>query len=401
MMEEATRIHSKAYRALAKVFRAMYFYNLTLTFGDIPYSQALKGEIETIYQPEYDTQKEVFLGILKELEEANDSLAASDEVIEGDIIYNGNLTNWRKFINSYRLKVLLTLSHKTGDADFNVIAKFSDIVTNEPIIESNSENGQLAFYDLLDSRYTFYNDSRFASAVYLDSTFVQRLADREDPRLFIYADQTPNGKSEGKAINDFTSYGGGNPIASTADVYATALAGNISLIDQARYTKDPVNEPSIVLGYPEVQFMLAEAVVRNWISGDAKTYYENGVKASFDFYHTYADDYASYVKPEDAEDYLLNDSVNFDNATSADKQIELIITQKYLQSFMQNGWTPYFEHLRTGYPAFLHLPSFPPPTRWMYPQQALDYNKQNVEAAITRQFGANNDTPNQIPWWLK
>ena len=88
MMEEATRIESPAYRALAKVFRSIFFYDLTMTFGDIPYTQALKGETEKIYQPEYDTQKEVFQGILKELKEANDSIAIDNEIVEGDIIYN-------------------------------------------------------------------------------------------------------------------------------------------------------------------------------------------------------------------------------------------------------------------------------------------------------------------------
>ena len=74
MMEEAGRIESDAYKALAKFFRAYYYYNLTLTFGDIPYSEALQGEETEVYQPVYDSQKDVFKGILKELEEANTML---------------------------------------------------------------------------------------------------------------------------------------------------------------------------------------------------------------------------------------------------------------------------------------------------------------------------------------
>ena len=401
MMEEATRIESPAYRAIAKIFRAIYFYDLTMTFGDIPYSQALKGESEAVYFPEYDTQKEVFTGILKELKEASDSLAISDEIVEGDIIYEGDLSKWRKFANSYRLKILLTLSHQTDDADLDVVSEFASIVSNQPIIESLEDNGQLVFADAVNSRYTFYNESRFGSAVYLDSTFVQRLADREDPRLFIYAAQTSNAQKDGKSIDDFSGYGGGNPIASPDVVYATAAKGDISLINQSRYTKDPVNEPSMVLGYPEMQFILAEGVERGWISGDAKTYYENGVKASFEFYNTYAENYAEYVEEGDAEAYLLGGLVNYDSVSTTDEHIELIITQKYLQSFMQNKWTPYFEHLRTGYPSFAYIGTDTPPTRWMYPQVALDYNEENVNEAITRQFGADNDGIRKTPWWLK
>jgi hypothetical protein len=401
MMEEAERIDSKAYMALAKLFRALYFYDLTLTFGDIPYSQSLKGETEENFKPKYDTQKDVFISILNELKEANDLLAESDEIIEGDIIYNGSTENWQKFVNSFRLKVLLTLSHKVDDSSLNIKSEFANIYANQPIIQSVSENAQMMFYDALGSRYTEFNDSRYASAVFLDSTFVQRLADREDSRLFIYAAQTKNAKEAGKPIDDVTGYGGGNPIAPPDDVYAIAGQGNISLINQARYTQDPVNEPHMVLGYPEVQFILAEAVVRGWISGDAKTLYDNGVKASFEFYNMYAENYSSYVEADDAESYLQHDLVNFDNATSDEEKIELIIMQKYLQSFLQNKWTPYFEHLRTGYPSFLAPEGNTPPTRWMYPNEAYLYNNENVTKAIENQFGSDNDNIREKTWWLE
>src|SRR5699024_2589937 len=85
MIEEAKRVQKPAYVALGKFFRANFFYGLTLTFGDIPYSQALKGETESVYAPEYDRQKDVFVGILKELEEAN-AMLDDNTIIEGDII---------------------------------------------------------------------------------------------------------------------------------------------------------------------------------------------------------------------------------------------------------------------------------------------------------------------------
>ena len=113
MGEEAERVNAPVYTALTKFFRAYYFYELTLRFGDIPYSQALKGEKEEIYTPEYDTQEDVFAGILQELREADEILANDASVIDGDIIYNGNSTQWRKLINSFRLKVLMTLSNHT------------------------------------------------------------------------------------------------------------------------------------------------------------------------------------------------------------------------------------------------------------------------------------------------
>lgn len=120
MGEEAERVNAPVYTALTKFFRAYYFYELTLRFGDIPYSQALKGEKEEIYTPEYDTQEDVFTGILQELKEADEILANDASVIDGDIIYNGNGNQWRKLINSFRLKVLMTLSNHTTVGNLNI-----------------------------------------------------------------------------------------------------------------------------------------------------------------------------------------------------------------------------------------------------------------------------------------
>ncbi|HUH46128.1 MAG TPA: SusD/RagB family nutrient-binding outer membrane lipoprotein, partial [Arenibacter sp.] len=197
MMEEAERIESPEYVALAKFFRAYYFYNLTLTFGDIPYSEALKGESEEQFLPKYDTQKEVFVGILKELSEANDLLVGSTHIIAGDIIYGGNALKWQKLINSYRLKILMTLSKKESDAELNVKNAFANIFNSDPIMESNADNGQLVFLDEEGSRYTEFNSSGYGSGMYISATFIQTLQDRQDPRLFIYCGQTKNAKEAG------------------------------------------------------------------------------------------------------------------------------------------------------------------------------------------------------------
>jgi len=399
MMEEAIRIENASYQALAKFFRAYYFYNLTLKFGDIPYSAALQGENGGLYQPIYDNQKDVFIGILKELKEADELL--NDNLIEGDIIYGGDPAKWRKLINSFRLKVLLTLSGKTSDADLDVIQSFADIVANKELLESNSDNGQVQFINQDGNRYTEYNSSSYGSARYMDSTFIQRLQDRNDPRLFIFAGQTRIAKEAGLEINDFSAYEGGNPIAPYNDVNLKAADGKVSKVN-LRYTSDPTNEPHIILGYAELQFILAEARVKGWITtSDAKTFYDNGVKASFSFYNAYSDEYAEYVDATAANTYLGQSLVDFDNAANDQERIERIITQKYLQSFLQGGWSAYYEHLRTGFPSFASLPDLTPPTRWMYPNNEYLLNAEHVAEAITRQFGAGNDKTRELSWWLK
>ncbi len=400
MIEEAERIENQAYVALGKFFRAWYFFNLTLTFGDIPYSDALKGETDEIYAPAYDTQKEVFSGILNELKEADELLANDNSIIAGDIIYNGNTAQWRKCINSFRLKILITLSKKQSDSDLNVAGTFASIYNNSPIIESNSDNGQLVFINELGSRYTEYNSSSYGSARYMDSTYIQRLQDRKDPRLFVFCGQTRVAKESGLAINNFTAYEGGDPIAPYNEVNLKAADGLVSKVN-LRYTTDPTTEPHMFLGYPEVELILAEASVRGWINSPAKEHYENAVKASFEFYNTNASEYAEYVNETAAENYLLEPLVDFSKATTDDEKLQLIMMQKYIPSFLQGGWRMYFDHLRTGYPEFRINEGVTPPLRWIYPTSEYQQNSKNVAEAITRQFGDGNDKIRVTPWWLQ
>lgn len=401
MIEEAKGIESTTYEALGKFFRAFYFFKLTLQFGDIPYYEALKGETEKGYTPKYDSQKEVFKAILAELKEADELLANDNSIIEGDIIYSGSTLKWRKLINSLRLQILITLSKKESDGDLNIPSSFKNIVDNLPIMESIDDNGQVPYIDELGSRYLHYNQSSFASAFYMDSTFIKRLQDRQDPRLFIYCGQTKVGKEQGLPITDFNSYEGGDPIVPYVEVAEKATKGLLSK-PNLRYTTNPTTEPHIILGYHELQFILAEASVKGWINpSEAAAHYEEGIRASFKFYETYATDYSQYVNEGVVIVYLENDLVDFANATTDEEKIERIVTQHYLTCFFQGGWNMYNNHLRTGYPSFLHTPDRTPPTRWMYPMSEYQENSENVEEAITRQFGQGKDDIRGITWWLK
>ena len=177
------------------------------------------------------------------------------------------------------------------------------------------------------------------------------MATRQDPRLFAVATQTPNAEKAGKAINDFSSYDGGDPAVPYSLVNDKAVAGNCSK-PAPRYYQTPTNEPMVLLGYVEQQLILAEAVVRGWIQGDDKIYYESAVK-------------------------------------------------EYLPTFLQGSvWLPYYEALRTGYPDFRRAAGVSLPYRWMYPQDEYNNNATHVEAALNEQFGGSDKTSDK-PWWLQ
>ncbi|MCD8043000.1 MAG: SusD/RagB family nutrient-binding outer membrane lipoprotein [Tannerellaceae bacterium] len=399
MREEATKSNENAYEALALFFQAHYFYSLTMQFGDIPCSEALKAETEAIYQPRYDTQESVLEKVLNDLDEANSLLKDNNSLISGDIIYNGDLLKWRRLINAYRLKVLITLSNKTKVGNITVAAAFKKVAENEPLMTGTADNGQLVFLDQQDNRYVYFNDSDFGSGRYMDSTYIAAFRLREDPRLFAIATQTPEAGKQGLPVNDFSGYDGGDPAVAYSLVNIKAGQGLCSK-PATRYYQNPVNEPMILLGYTEQQLILAEGIVRGWITGNDKELYESAVKASFDFYATHVPAVEGFLSQIAAEQYLQGHLVVYSSALTKEEKIERIIMQKYLPSFLQGGmWSRFYDYLRTGYPELRVPEGTVIPFRWMYPQDEYNNNAANVEAALKSQFGGADRTTDK-PWWI-
>jgi len=400
MREEATKNDQQAFEAIALFFQAHYFYSLTMHFGDVPCSEALKGEAEDVYQPKYDSQESVLATVLDNLDNANRLLSESSEIISGDIIYNGDLKKWRRLINAYRLKVLISLSHKSNVGDIHIKNSFAEITAKEPLMTGIEDNGQIVFLDQQDNRYPYFNDSDFGSGRYMDSTYISALSIRKDPRLFAIATQTPDAESKGLPITDFSTYDGGDPAIPYSQVNDKAAAGYCSK-PATRYYQNPTNEPMILLGYSEQQLILAEAVVRGWITGDDKAFYESAVKASFLFFESYAKDYSEHLTQEAADNYLEGEKVAYTSSLSPEQKIEYIIMQKYLPSFLQGGmWSRFYDHLRTGYPEFRRSNGVNIPYRWMYPQDEYNNNTVNVQAALDAQFNGSDKTSDK-PWWLQ
>jgi hypothetical protein len=385
MEQEATRMGKAEYIPLAKFFRAWYFLQLTNTFGDIPYTDALTGVANTT--PTYDKQEDIFLSILNDLDAANKLITSTTTAVQGDIVYGGKMTQWKQLINTLSLRVLINLSLKESNTKLNVKQRFATIVNNPtdyPLMTGNDDNGQLKFYDLLNNRYTHYNDNDLQTAYYMEETFVDLLKGLKDPRLFTFAEKAP--KFAALPDNDFNAYGGVKGSAALSENTARVVAGEASKI-KSRYFNNPVNEPSVALGYPELQFILAEGVIRGWISGNAGEYYNKGVQASMLFYN---------ISQTNVDAYLLLNPYN---------NLASVMTQKYLASFLSGGWQFFYEQRRTGLPIFDVsgagvLNDKKIPKRWMYPETELQNNQQHVNEAIARQY-PEGDNINGVMWLLK
>lgn len=398
-------IYEDSYRAIGHFVRAYTFYNLSMSVGDIPYTEAIQGEAG-IYNPKYDTQRDVFIAILDELEQAA-TLFGSGRNFAGDPIYDGNVQKWQKASNSLALKVLTHLWKKTDDADLRVIERFNTIVTGKPIMQSNSDNLQLVYSDIEVEYYPFYNSS-FRNYPIMSTTIVDKMKEFEDYRLFYFAEPADAQIAAGLTPDDWEAYVGVNPSDDFSSIGARYNAGQISGINP-RYYNLSKGEPTFLVSYAEQCFIIAEGILRGWTTGDAKTYYEKGVQAAMLFVANNTPDDAQYhhgrkITSAIITEYIAKPSVAF--AGSTEEKLQKIFQQRYFIGFMQDGWNSYYEYRRVGYPEWpineqTNLNSIPSkiPVRWMYPSNELSYNRQNVEEAIARQFNGNDDV-NELMWIL-
>lgn len=412
-----------AYSALAKFFKAFFYYRMTSLSGDLPLSEALKStEAPT---PKYDGQKEVFKQITKWLDEANDDIASlvtksGDAKIEGDF-YFSNLAAWRKVVNSFRLRVLIALSKKAGDAELNVKQQFADIIGNPskyPVLESPSDNLQFTYNNI--NKYPSNPDNLgFDATRYnMSATYLNSLVALKDPRAFVVAEPATAQLKLGKTPADITAYNGASSGEDLADMSAKMSSVSdaaYSLRSRSRYYSSYNAEPGIIIGFAEQCFNIAEAINRGWITGNAEDWYKKGIKTSLQFYgvpvaapgsvtKVYpANTTNTYVIPFDFEGtYYQQSAVKYagDNAQGLNQ----ILLQKYLAFFQNSGWEAYFNYRRTGVPTFLTGTgtgnSGRIPKRFQYPGNEQTVNKENWKTAVENQFGGTDDI-NAEMWLIK
>ena len=407
MIEAASgSVYEGTYRALGHFIRAYTFFNLTLSVGDIPYSEALKGE-EGIYNPKYDTQKEVFVGILEELEEAS-RLFAEGRNFDGDPVYSGDIINWQRAANALTLKVLTHLWKKTSDPDLNVAAQFDAIVKSNKIMQSGSDNLQLVYSNIEVEFYPFYNSS-FRKYPIMSTTIVDKMKELNDYRLFYFAEPSVAQTNAGVPPSSWDAYVGVDPSDDFSAISVRYVAGEISGINP-RYYSLQQGEPTFLLSYAEQSFIIAEGILRGWTNGKVEDYYLAGIREAFNFVADNTPNESQYhhdmkITASVITSYTNNPLVALTG--SLEEDLGKIFQQRYFLGFMQDGWNTYFEYRRNGHPLLpineqtnLNSMSDRLPVRWLYPLDELSYNRENTEEAINIQFGGNDDV-NELMWILQ
>ena len=437
MEEEALKSGAAAvnpYSAIGKFVRAYLFYQMTMTVGDLPMTEALKGA--EVLKPKYNTQKEIFIQINKWLEESNADFASliskGDNSLLGDFYYNNDLRKWQKLTNTFRLRVLISLSKKIGDSDLGVKSTFEKILNGSssyPTFTSMSDNLQFVYVNPFNKYPSNPDNYGFDATRYnTSSTYLGLLTSTKDPRAFVVAEPAGSKLKAGILPSDHAAYVGASPAEDLADMSSKAginngagfVPGEYSFIGRKRYYSTYLAENTIIVGYAEMCFNIAEAMNLGWVNGDAEKWYQNGMNASINFYNikegantfsylkaggkvTEGGDYIPYTVNFSFAQYYAQPSVKYagNNASG----LEQILKQKYIAFFQNSASEAYFNYRRTGLPAFAKGGSGTGnsgiiPLRFQYPGTERTTNGENLSAALTSQFGGKDDI-NAAMWIIK
>ena len=381
--------------AIAKVSMVLTFAHLTDLYGDIPFTDALQGD-KAVFLPKYDKQEVVYDGMIKLLNEAlvllDQNATVTTPTIPSDLVFNGNMTRWRNFANTLKLRLYMRLSAVSPDKAKLGVATLKDI----KLIASNAEEPRVVFNGAGTSRnfISQVNNTPLTSGLRTCAsiTFLRYLQASADPRLPAF----------------FEPMTGATTFSGTANGNNTTRTSTLSSTPGRQTPAAAGDAPVVLMSYAETLFLQAEAAERGWLAGDAKALYDAAIGASV----------SRWGLPATATvDFLKQKTVDYALQTN---KLEAIAMQKWVALYAFQEVEAYCELRRTGFPKFsgiiptsstnannvpvgqlvkpLNIVGMVFPRRMVYPSSERLYNTVSITATGL----PADDTAQGVPvWWDK
>ncbi|MCZ4695890.1 SusD/RagB family nutrient-binding outer membrane lipoprotein [Ancylomarina euxinus] len=300
---------------------------MTDVWGSVPYFEALKGN-EGIDSPKFDEGSAIYADLLVRV----DALIATD--LSGstldknyDFVYAGNLTAWKAFATSLKLKLMMRLS-ETSSYDNAAVVSFieasSFISSSAKIDGSTWSDGQEGKRHPM-REFQEGGANNLSTNVIASKNFLDYLNTNNDPRLdelFV----KKGGSHLGAFVGDFDS---------SEDSDGNGTADDSESYSQPNFKADM---DLIIMSTWEINFFIAEAYARAGNNAKAKEYYDLGVEASLAQHGGLANDiittgYATWVNG------------------SVEEGIKQIAMQKWVANANYQHIESFLERNRTKYPA--------------------------------------------------
>ena len=362
----------KFYEGISKIMQAHEMGVLVDVYGNVPYSNAfdLVGNI----RPSYDNAEDVYKALIPLIDEGLALIKAADldkGIASQDIIFKGVKSDWAKFANTLKLRLLI---HTSKTSTFDRAAEIAKITAEGSGFLGDGKGAMANPGFTEDKGNPFYRSHLFLSngneadnynrANNFSLNLMKNLSDERYKRVYRPAKALP------------TEYRGTDYGANPADdVNADRTSG-------PGYGFATSTSSMWLLTSVEANFLVAEAAARGWLTLKADSVYSAAVRESFVFLAV-PDAIAT------ANTYLTNTDSRIAWPATQTDQIKVIAWQKY---FALNGlqanetWSDY-RRLGVVQPPLSIAPergNNPIPRRLLYPTTEYQYNKENAPADVNQ-----------------
>lgn len=387
--ETSDALKENNYKAIALVYKSWAYSILTDLYGDVPYSQATKAT-EGTFKAAFDPQKDIYIKILKDLDQANILFETSKALTYGgDMVYNANtasgginpgMVKWKRFCNSLKLRLLLRISKRNGELNVNeqINAILSDPI-KYPVFTSTADDAIFRYPGTFPYYNPYFNQRQleWRDGTYVTKFFINKMNADSDPRRGLWFTPVNEG-----GVSVYRGIESGYPVTTEY-----AVGQNTSYNDVLK----TLPQLGIMMTYSEVESIKAELALKGMNTGKTpKQHYEAAIAASMTQW--------GVVMPTT---YLTQPGVAYNNSASAEDQLAKIMEQKYYAYFFVD-YQAWFEKRRTGYPVLPRgagIPAENPfPNRVPYPGYLQSLNAENLAAASASIGGDNSNTK---VWWAK
>jgi hypothetical protein len=379
---------------ISRLMKALVFERLTDIYGDIPYSEAGEAYFSKVYFPKYDKQQDIYADLLKEVEQATDSLDVNGDHPTGDLFYSDaddQIEKWQRFGHTLLLRMAMRLTKVDPATAQSYVRKLQGLT-----MASNDDNAIVqhgADQLTINKAYRgIAGDGDIRLSGQFSKAFIDSMKNNNDPRLPRISFVPKTGST--KITDQYglpNGYDAGNTIHGVKN--SPGWRGNLNLYSRPSDIIFNATAPTFILTYAESELLLADAAKR-WGIGNAATHYRNGTLAAIAQMSSYGE--AASVDEEAANAYYAAHPYN------DARGLVMINTQFWLSTFF-NDFEAWSNYRRTGLPAL--VPSDYPssqskgaiPRRMGYSTTEKQINTANYNAAVAALPGGDKLTSRM--WW--
>ncbi|MEL1252575.1 SusD/RagB family nutrient-binding outer membrane lipoprotein [Flavobacterium sp. DGU38] len=394
LIKQGTASGDLVYVGIAQMQKAYIMSYAVDLWGDVPYSEASKLT-SGVLAPKFDNQKEIYASVFALIETAKANLASNagtKKPTTDDIFYGGNTGKWIRFANTFKLK-LYNQTRLTSDFDQN---GFNALIAENNFFTSNADDFQFARFNSISPTnernklfIESYESTQFGS--YQSPWFYEILrgvnpnihTGNPDPRIryYFYNQLKPNqfppdqgntttgnpnadywdkstgffsirfgstGPDRDKSAENSYTYPG---IFTSGGRYDDGQGGSVATLA----TKSGTGiAPHRILTYDEFLYIQAELIQVGKLPGSASTKLREAITKSFEkvdqvVLNNKSTQTVPVLTGSTAVTNFINKIITEFTSASTDKQLEIIMTQKWVGTF-GDPMDQYTDYRRTGYP---------------------------------------------------